>query len=468
MKSRKSTVKKMMLQSNSSSSSRAFSQEIFKCPMSMQGCSAVFIGGSALLHHLECECSYFISKASDQIKHNQENKQIPQKGSSPQKQPKEKVNLTRLLINKVKGTPSLESIDQKFTPCKFAQNYSIQTKKPDRMPKMAIFKRIDLIKEIDDTESLELGSVPMKSNLVCIFNISKNKSVKTFVAFRSSNFTIILKEINGLITKRLEGHQDHITEIKYFKNERDENLLYSSSFDNTLIVWNLETYQKYLSIDFDTWVLSSSLVLLKKQNSSLAIVAGGYYKKYPIKVYNLADGLNEFDIPVTENISIEIIETYVDEESGKYYLFVGSDIDKPKVLWFDFRLKTLLGAFPATANVTCLAPDFTNKASLLIYSDSNGVLKQVDLSTLKITLDFKCNSPILDCIIWDPDYFIVSGSPKDNSIKILTRYKTRVLKTFENLHNKVIVNISKIFQVHNGVCIMTVGGDRKIRISKMM
>ena len=459
MKNRKSTAIKMLLQSNTRSQNiKLFEQEIAKCPMSQNGCQAVIIGNQALLQHLETECNYFMSKASENIK---------QKLEIERDSFLKENNLIRLLINKVKSTPTLETIDRTFVPLKMQTQYCVQTKKPDRFPKLTVFKRIDLVREIEDSESMELGSVPMKSNIVCSYSIYKNKNTKIFFAYRSSNFSILIRDFNGLVIKRLEGHSDHITEIKYFKNEKDENLLYSSSFDSNLIIWNLDTFLKQTIINFDSWILSSSMMLLKKQNTSLIAVAGGYYKNHPIKFYNIFDGNFEFEISIADNVSIEIVQTLVDEDQGKYYLFAGTDTEKPMVIWYDFRLKNKINTFQAYSSITSITIDHSNKGSCMIFTDSSGGLKQVDLITGKLVTDFKLNCPILDLTIWDSDYFIVSGGHKDNSIKVLTRAKTRLLKSFDNLHSKVILNISKVFNVQNGVCLVTVGGDKKIKLQKL-
>ncbi len=459
MKNRKSTNRK--LQNNSSRSShgnsKLFDQEISKCPMVIQGCQSVIIGNNALLVHLETECNYFISNASEKVQKKIEEKVVGYTAN----------NLIKLLLNQVKSTPMIETIDRTFIPSKMSTQYDVTTKKPDRFPKMTIFKKIELIKEFEDTETIELGNVPMKSNLTCAFTINKNKTSKLLVAYRSHKFSIVIKDMYGNTIKRLEGHTDHITEIKYFRNEKEESFLYSSSFDNKLIVWSLDTYEAKYIIDYKSWILSSSLVLLRKQNCSLAIISGGYYKKHPIGVYNLKDGSLEFEIPIELNVSIEIIQTLADEDQGKYYLFLGTDNEKPMILWYDFRLKNLIMSFQTNSKVTSITIEHSNKYSVMIFTDLSGGLKQVDLIQGKIIADFKQNAPILDLIIWDNDYFIICGSHKDNSIKILTRQKTRLVKSFDNLHSKVIVNLSKYYHYQNGLCLVTIGGDKRIKLMKL-
>lgn len=457
MKKRKSTVKQMMIKNSSSLDKKLFHQEILKCPLSHLGCASVFIGGTPLIQHLETDCNFFVSKASQNFRDEFEESSL-----------KEKEKLTALIINKVKGTPIMESYDKKFSPCKMQTNYSVQTKKPDRFMKTTVFKKLECLKELDETENIELGSVPMKSNLACVFTSNKYKN-KTFIAFRlNSGFAIMVKEVNALFSKKLEGHKDHISEIKYFRNEKDDGLLYSSSFDSNVIVWSADNFNALFKLDYGSWVLSSTVIYLRKQYCPLAFLCGGYFKKYPIKVYNLVNGALEFEIPITENISSEIIESYIEEEGGKYFLFVGSDnCDKPRVVWYDFKTKAQLGTFPATANVTSLNVEFCNKSLSIFYTDSAGVIRQGDLQTCKLVLDFRTNFPILDLLIWDAEYFLVCGSPRDNSVKIYTRAKTRLVKTFENNHSRVICNMFKCYQPHNGACLFTVGGDRKIKLQKL-
>lgn len=403
-----------------------------------------FIGNTNLIGHLETECNYFISKASILNKEKYEkireisNENYKNNKTAQNPEDFRTNNLTVLIINKLKSTPLTESYDRSFVVQKMETNYSLQTKKPDRFPKITTFKTISTLKE-NEEPSMELGSVPMKSNLTCMFSYATNKNQppKTFIAYRmNTGFSIMVKEISNLIIKKLEGHKDHISEIKFFRTEKDEGLLYSSSFDNSLIIWSMDTFTRLSKIDFESWVMSASIVYLKKVNLTFVFVCGGYYKKYPVKVYNLANYALEYELKITENVSCEIIETFVDEEAGKYYLFIGCDNEKPKLLWYDFKSKALLGTFPATANVTSINIDYGNKALYLIYTDSNGVLKQIDLNNGKISIDFKVGSPVLDCIIWDCDYLICTGNPKDNSIKLLTRCKTKISRSLKKITGK--------------------------------
>jgi len=447
-----------MIQNSSSTEKRLFHQEILKCPLSHYGCQSVFIGCVPLIAHLEEECNYFTSKVSRIFRE--------ELMDSP---PDVKENLTTLIFNKVKGTPIMETSDTSFAPCKMQANYSLQTKKPDRFPRISVFKKLESLREFDESDNIELGSVPMKSNLACVFSTSKYKVQKTFIAFRLNvGFALYIREIQGSITKKLEGHKDHITEIKYFKNEREEGMLCSSSYDSSVIIWGVDGFSAIMRLEFGSWVISSAMALLRKQQSSMIFLVGGYYKKHPIKAYNLNTACQEFDLKVTENMSSEICETYVDEDNGKYYLFVGSDNnDKPKVVWYDFKNKTQLGVFPATANVTSIVVDFFNKSLSVLYSDSAGVIRQGDLYNGKIVTDFKSGCPVLDLLLWDNEYFIACGNPKDNSVKVYTRSKTRLVKSFDNNHNRVVVNVFKNFQAHNGTCLYTVGGDRKVKVQKL-
>ena len=513
MKTRKSTLKKIMLQQKTTNDIK-IEQEIIKCPLYIKGCESVLVGRNCLFEHLENECDYFVNYAflkykQDQIanlnnkkktnrslsnntitksvkdnsnlfneKHlnnsilTKSNKTSSKKNKHltimDDKQESCFENITKLIINKMHSTPEIDTIDKSFVPCEMKTNYHVSTKKQERFPKLTVYKRIDLLKEIEDSDSLDIGSIPIKSNHFAICNIQKNKSIRTFVAFRSNNYSIIIKEINGLIVKRLEGHKDLISEIKFYKGDKDEHYLYSSSFDCNVIVWNLDTFTKLYSFDYGSWVISSSIVNIKKNKACYVFMTGGYFKKYPIKVYNLHKGIEEFSISVQENISIEICYTHVNEEYNRYYLFVGSDADKPKVIWYDFINKSSLGVFNATSNITCIATDFNNKASNLIYSDSNGHIKQVDLSTNKITIDFKPNFPVLDFILWDTDYIVVCGNTKSKGIALISRNKPRVVKTFDKLHSKVIVNVLKCFQPSNGNCLVTLSADKKIKMHKML
>lgn len=461
MKSRKSVVKKLFNEQNSTNSERYnLSSQIIKCPCTSLGCNYVSIGTRSIISHIENECIYFISKASRNFK-----EKIDKICTN-----KDRETLSRLFINKVKSTPEIESYDRSFKPEVMEKNYSLTTKKADRFKKATVFKKLDLIRELDEGDEIDLSNVPMKSHLVCVFFTIKFKIARTFICYRSvKNFDIIVKEINGSVTKKLEGHKDHISEIRSFKNDKEETFIYSSSLDNFCILWHGDNLTMLYKFDFGTWIFSSSISIMKKLNCTWLFCAGGYYKKYPIKIFSVNTGKFEYQINITENMSSEILESYVDEESGKYYCFVGSDnCDKPKVLWLDFKNNVTLGSFPALSNVTSLIVEYFNKSLCILYSDSSGVIRQADLTSSKLIMDFKSNSTIIDLCVWDAEYLIACGNPKDNSIKIYTKTKTRLVKSFENSHSKVVCNISKTFNHNNGFVLVSVGGDRKFKMLKLI
>ena len=175
----------------------------------------------------------------------------------------------------------------------------------------------------------------------------------------------------------------------------------------------------------------------------------------------------DFEIEIKEDCSPVIIEALVDENIGRHYVFIGTDQENPKVIWYDFKKKEQIKSYKAKGTITNIMLD-SPKFMTLTFTDFYGSLKQVDLHSGLIIADISANSIILDAISWDNECFLVCGdlNPRESSVKVVTRNKSRIIKNFESLHDKPVVNMFKSYVPNVGTCLYTCGADLKVKVWK--
>lgn len=490
MKDRKSTLKKLKIQEKSSSKSsliqnlKPFEQEIFKCPMSSQGCDSVFLGNYILLlNHLENECLYFISKCSKDLLSilqptSYQSYQSYQSSTRRNSYTLTRQDLGNLLINKVNPTPTTESIQNEafFLNHKPKTQNNLVLVKQDNKKRLnnligVSFKAIEEVKSYDQLD-FQLGGVPFKSNMTCFYSLIKNKTIKNYVAYKSELNSITIKEVfTNTFLSKLEGHEDLITEIKFisYSNTKQAsfNYLYSASLDKRLIIWDVDSLSIFKSLTYDSWILSSTISYSPSFDSLYVIIIGGYYKNEPIKVYTLKENqVNDYVINVKFDSIPEICCSSLSDkdENERKFLFIGTDSSKPMLVWMDFIKKEVISTYHLTSNASSISVDLVN----IIVSDSSGCLKVIDIITRKILYEIKVNFPILDMEIWDNDHILLCGNTNKNSIHVLSRAKLKQVRVFENVHEKVVVNMKKMNVSTVGCCLLSIGGDKKVKISKII
>lgn len=388
-------------------------------------------------------------------------------------------------------------------------------------------KKLNFVKDIDASD-LSIGQIHLKSNQFCVFGLFvKNRYIKYHLAYRindnnikvielleknnctlGENVNIINKNNNSNYNKNLlsnnstmsfnksksinkfsksssntlinqinnekidnhnitilVGHKDLVTEIRYFKTKKEYNLLLSCSYDCTLIIWEVSSFNKVKVIDFNTWAISALIAPLK--NEEFVFIAGGYSKNSPIKVYELESG--EFKFQLTYSKDIQgipiIIQKYSQNKSN--YIFAGTDNENPCFLIFDYLRQTLLKWFQLKNAITSIVQFIATNNNVYVYtSEYTGIIKEYDLLKLKVTTEFSGGHNVLDLLMWD-DYYIFAVGEKTGNIKSIIRHKHRVCKTYTDIHSKVVINIQKFYINGYGNCLFTLSADKKIKIFKM-
>lgn len=374
---------------------------------------------------------------------------------------KAKFQMSKFNID-AKATPEIDTPDPEFEALPFREQTDLHlaSSSKDNRPT----KKLILVKEIE-VPDLSIGQIHLKSFQFCVFGLFiKSKYIKYHIAYRVEQNNI---QVIDILTDEpcaiLKGHEDLITEIRYFKTKKEYNLLLSSSYDGNLFIWEVSTFNKVKEINTKSWVLSS--VIAPHVDQEYIFIAGGYSKNSPIKAYDLETGQLKFEMSLREEATPVIVEKY---QQGKvHFLFVGTDNENPGFYIFDYAQKVLLKSFMIKQCVTSIVLYSSTNSQLFIYtSDYLGTIKEYDVLKLKLNTEFCVGQTALDLIMWD-DYYLMSCGDRSNSVKTIIRHKHRVAKTYSDLHEKVILNIQRLYVQGLGNCLFTLSSDKKIKLLRI-
>lgn len=398
-----------------------------------------------LFKHLEIDCENF-----------EKGKQLYKNIDS-----KKKVFISKLNFNAI-FTPVTETPDPKFESLEFQEhpNLNLVTSSKNK----GETKKIQFIKEIQIPD-LALGQIHLKSNQFCVFGLNiKNRYVRQFAAYRVDDYNVQIIDIaTNQDCALLKGHTDLVTEIRYFKSRKDYNLLFTCSYDGNVFIWDINTFTRLKSINFKTWTLS--VVIAPHFDNELVFVCGGYSKASPIKAYDLESGDFRFELSLQGEAIPVILEKY--QQGRNHLLFCGTDSENPGIFIFDYDGKQLIKSFSIKSVVTAFTLYSSTSSNLMLYSsDYYGTIREIDLYKMKLNTEFSVGQNLLDLLMWD-DYFMICCGEKTNSLKFLVRHKHKISKAYPNLHDKVVLNLQKMYFMGVGNCFFTLSADKTIKIFKI-
>lgn len=419
--------------------------------------------------HLETECLEFIQ---------------------PHKKVNNKKSLCKLIFNSV-STPFTDFPDPAYESREMQDhiNLSMVANPKNHKP----IKSLSLVKDIF-TPHLITGDVHLKFNQFCAFAVySKGKSNRYFVAYRMADFKIGITDIqSNEVAAVLKGHTDHITEIRHYKLIKEINILLSSSYDNTLLFWDLSTFKLSCVIKSNSWILSSCITVLDDQEKVYFV--GGFSKNSPIKFceinlfYQIKNNTsitstnsdrsssnrrnNEpslvcslgkcGEIQLLDDTIPVIIEKY--QKFKKNFLYVGTDNDNPYLFIIDLVTKQIIKSIKLTNVISSMTCFYSSNAIYLYTIDYFGTISEYDILKTKLNIEFNVGLNGTDVTLLD-DYYMISSGDKNN-LKLIVRHKHRTSKVFDKTSDKIILNVQKL-STNIGQTILTLSADKKIKLFKI-
>lgn len=414
-------------------------------------CKQDIIKSEHIYNHLESNCNSF--KTQKKFKPNY---------------PK---TITSILINSISLISKKESISNSFDCQQMSEDHPAK-QIGQLSQKKESSKKLEYVKEIA-TEDLEIGLTPLKTNIFCVFSIlivDKLNVQRFYLAYRIKgnriNVIDLEKNSNSHI---LDGHSDSITEIKFVKFHSTnpmKPLLLSSSYDGYCILWNcLPNFSMYKKLNFGTWILSSCYCIIDK--TDYIFLCGGFIKDTPIKAISVSEEKYEFHLDFDQQCNPLILESFSDKHNS--FLFCGCDFELPVIFVFDYIKRILVHQIKMSSSITSIKPSQSSKGNVSLVAcdyEGNVVQAEINESAVNTTGNFSTGGNIVDLIIWDDVYCLGCGDAKNNSVKTILRTKNRVGKAHQKLHTKPVLNLFQHIYPKVGLCLFTLGADKKIKVFK--
>lgn len=352
---------------------------------------------------------------------------------------KDKNNITHIDNNN-----SLEEIKLlKINPClKFRENFNISNRAEKFNEIFEVYKS-----RKDGKEYLVCPSY--KTNKINIISINDNK-----------------------ITKELEGHECHITSIRYFTNNKtNKEYLISADKSNLVIIWDISNNYKIsqkIQTDYKDYILSCLLIF------NIEISSSKVYNYIVIscscigftKLYSFDTNLFLKNIQNTEYNFTNYLLLWKNKKDNSDYII---EICFKKICIYHLLNNNQLYAeliSNNTANSDLFSGIIYNRkdADLLLVSSSNGYIDVWDLFNKSIYLSININgSRYMDIIQWNEKYTIVT----DNAHKSINIIDLTQMKVIGNISGKDIFSVKKIKKINHpkyGQGILSSGYDNDLKL----
>jgi len=361
--------------------------------------------------------------------------------NNPKKLSENKIDNDNTLIDNTNSFDEIKLL--KINPClKFRENFNIANKE----------EKFNEIFEVytsrkDGKEYLICPNY--KTNRINIISINENK-----------------------IEKELEGHECHITSIRYFANDKtNKEYLISTDKSNLVIIWdisnNYQIYQK-IQTDYKDYILSCLLIFnieisSFKVNNYVVISCSciGF-----TKLYSFDTNLFLKNIQNTENNLTNYLLLWKSKKDDNDYII--ECCYKKIFIYYLLNNNQLYAELisNSTANSEHFGGVIYSKkdADLLLVSSSNGYIDVWDLFNKSIYLSVNINgSRYMDIIQWNEKYTIVTDYV-NKSINIIDLTQMKVIG---NISGKGIVSVKKIKKINHpkyGQGILSSGYDNYLKL----
>ena len=306
-----------------------------------------------------------------------------------------------------------------------------------------------------------------------VFKLEKDNQMYLITPnYITNNIDLFQLTQNKIITS-FEGHNSHITSLRYFKNEKtNENYLISSDQQNIVILWeilpNVNFKIKYIiQTDYTENILSCLLLFNININNNIIknyIITSCSFKGCS-KIYSLDTGNFIKNI----NVSLRNLTNYLlywnDSKNNKNYII---ECCFKKISIYDLETDE------SYANLITEKTKFSEHFSGIIYNknnidylvecSNNGYINIWNLYNKEIyhTINsFGCK--LRDITKWDNDFIIVT----DYGNKLLKIVDLKQLRIIGNIGGNNLISIKMIKLIRHpvyGKAILSSGFDNNIRL----
>ena len=308
------------------------------------------------------------------------------------------------------------------------------------------------------------------SELFEVFKSIKNQKEYLILSnYKTNNINIISLSENKII-KILEGHESHITSLRYFINDKNNcEYLISSDQSNIVIVWDISNDYKMkikIQIDYKDYILSCLLIFnINLSNYKNILVTSCSCLGYT-KLYSFDSNLFLKNVQNTEKNLTNYLILWKNTKDNNYYIIECCF----KKIYIYSLLNNNEKYSELISEKTCNSEHFSgvlyniNEKDLLLTSSSNGYIEIWNLFNKTLFYSIKINkSKLMDIIQWNNKYTIISDY-ENQSIKIIDIMQMKIIA---NISGNEIISVKKIKKIINskyGQGILSNGNDNLLKL----
>ena len=308
-----------------------------------------------------------------------------------------------------------------------------------------------------------------------------NDIFEIFISYKDNKEYIISKNINNynleifalLDNKQiisLKGHNNHITSVRYFINNKDYNeYLISGDKNYIVIIWDItNNYNLKYQIDskYNNYIYSCLLIFPHNINENYIITStictSNDNDKSATKIYLLNTGKFIKYINNTNNNEIYYLLSWYNEKNNKYYII---QLASEKIIINNLLKDELYSELIHQPEHNHYSGFIYNKDNndYLCSSSTNGYINIWDLYNKNLFKIINTNNCCLMHIIqWNNKYIIVADY-YNKSFKIINIENENILD-INGQHTKQVKCIKKINHPKYGESLLSAGRDETIKL----
>ena len=272
---------------------------------------------------------------------------------------------------------------------------------------------------------------------------------------------------NKLI-KLLTGHDNHITMVKYFCDNCNQEFLISADIDGIVIIWEINDINidiKKYEIKLKVKNLIYSCIMFQNKYNYLITSSCGNEKTNLFMLDNNNNIKFIKSIKNSENNSVFYLLIWFNRNKKEYFLIqfckqkiVINNIDKNEIYW---------NLIDEENKDACYMNGFINYISndeYLYTCSMNGFINIWDLHQKILINSIFINNNFLSQILqWNENYIIIINGNK-NDISVMDLQSGIIISKLFGRHEKGIMNIKKVVHPIYGESLLSVGLEGSIFI----
>ena len=307
------------------------------------------------------------------------------------------------------------------------------------------------------------GTAHKTNSIDKVFCAFKSLSGESFVVWGTPQYSIEFYDLEkGKIIKTIpNAHNQTIFSCRHYVDFINNiDYIITSSYDKTVKVWDLKTFQYILNIKnphSGYYIYSVNILCDQKEGANYVITSAPneYMKVFDFTGNNLRSfGQNDE--------STYFIDTYCDSKEGVHYVINANSSDVKSYVFKTGKLYHKYKGSPQTWHMSAIVNE-TKDQQILIESDGNGYIRMWEFHTGNLikTIPSSVSLNLRGICLWNDDYLLAAGN--DYQVKLFDLSQGKFIKSFKG-HTSTVCSIEKIVHPKYGECLISQGLDGKLKL----